>query len=154
MSPRDRSPVRTPSPRQPSRKDHWYPVESLQSDFAAVGTNFWFVWPEGNWPPDWAWFLPRFFLRSVTDGVLVPCRRRLWLAYFGTLHFQQNHRLDCRYYLNWTEMDDAITKFNNEIWTEKWVLNLVILHYWHTLLLFWYCAVALLQFVLLKALHK
>ncbi len=27
-----------------------------------VGTNYWFVWPEGNWPPDWAWFLPRFFL--------------------------------------------------------------------------------------------
>ncbi len=32
------------------------------------------------------------------------------------------------------------------------VLNLVILHYWHTIFLFWYCAVALLQFVLLKAL--
>ncbi len=31
MSPRDRSPVRTPSPRQPSGK------ESLQYDFAAVG---------------------------------------------------------------------------------------------------------------------
>ncbi len=27
-----------------------------------------------------AWFLPRFFLHSVTDGVLVPCRCRLWLA--------------------------------------------------------------------------
>ncbi len=53
------------------------PVEPLQSDFAAVVTNCWFVWPEGNWPPDWAWFLPRFFLRSVTDGVLVPCRCRL-----------------------------------------------------------------------------
>ncbi len=28
------------------------PVEPLQSDFAAVGTNYGFVWPEGNWPPD------------------------------------------------------------------------------------------------------
>ncbi len=50
MSPRDRSPVRTSSPRQPFGKDHWrsVPVEPLQSDFAAVGTNYWFVWPEGN----------------------------------------------------------------------------------------------------------
>ncbi len=43
-------------------------------------TNYWFVWPERNWPPDWAWFLPRFFLHSVTDGVLVSCRCRLWHA--------------------------------------------------------------------------
>ncbi len=28
------------------------PVEPLQSDFAAVGTNYWFIWPEGNCPPD------------------------------------------------------------------------------------------------------
>ncbi len=79
MSPRDRSPMRTSSPRQPSGKDHrnqW----NTYADFAAVGTNYWFVWPEGNCPPDWAWFLPRFFLHSVTDGVLVPCRCRLWLA--------------------------------------------------------------------------
>ncbi len=146
MSPRDRSPVRTPSPRQPSRKDHWnqlspHNLTLLQLEQTAGSSG-----RRGT--------LPHFFLRSVTDGVLVPCRCRLWLAYLGTLHFQWYHRLDCRYYLNWTEIDDAITKFNNEIWTEKLVLNLVILHYWHTILLFWYCAVALLQFVLLKALHK
>ncbi len=35
--------------------------EPLHSDFAAAGTNWWFVWPEGNWTPDWAWFLPRSF---------------------------------------------------------------------------------------------
>ncbi len=83
---------------------HWLPIKFRISykivllayfDFAAVGTNYWFVWPEGNWPPDWAWFLPRFFLHSVTDGVFVPCRCRLWLAQLGTLHFQHNHRLDC-----------------------------------------------------------
>ncbi len=28
------------------------PVEPLQSDFTAVGTNYWFVWSEENWPPD------------------------------------------------------------------------------------------------------
>ncbi len=51
-------------------------------------------------------------------------------------------------------MDDDITKYNNENWTENVVLNPVILYYWHTIFLFWYCAVALLQFVLLKALYK
>ncbi len=56
-----------------------------------------------------------------------------------------------RYYLNWTELDDAITEINNEMpSTENVVFNLVILHYWHTIYLFWYCAVALTQFVLLK----
>ncbi len=35
------------------------------------------------------------FLHSVTDGVFVPCRCRLWLAQLGTLHFQWYHRLDC-----------------------------------------------------------
>ncbi len=80
MSPRDRSPVRNPSHTQPLGKKTLEPVKTLQSDSAAVGTNYWFVWSEGNWPPNRAWLLPRFFLHSVADGVLVPCRCRLWLA--------------------------------------------------------------------------
>ncbi len=87
--PRDRSPVRTSSPRQPSGKYHWnqwspYNLSLLQNQ-------------RGTAPPDWAWFLPRFFffLRSVTDGVLVPCRCCFWLALLGTLHFQRYHWLDC-----------------------------------------------------------
>ncbi len=41
-----------------------------------------------------------------------------------------------RYYLNWTELDDAITKFNNEMLSiENVMFNLVILHYWHTILI-------------------
>ncbi len=40
-------------------------------------------------------FSQGFFLCSVTDGVLVPCRCCLWLAYLGTLHFQRYHQLDC-----------------------------------------------------------
>ncbi len=58
------------------------------------------------------------------------------------------------YYLNWTELDDSITKFNNEMpenFTEIWVLNLVFTLLTHYFAI-WYCAVALLQFVLLKAL--
>ncbi len=35
-----------------------------------------------------------------------------------------------------------ITEFNNEMHSaENWALNLVVLHYWHTIFLFWYCAV-------------
>ncbi len=56
------------------------PVEFLQSEFAAVGTNYWFVWPEGIGPPTEPGFSQGFFLRSVTDRVLVPCRCQLWLA--------------------------------------------------------------------------
>ncbi len=68
-----------------------------------------------DWPPDWAWFLPRFFLHSVTDGVLVPCRSRLWHAYGDTSFPAISSTWLHRYYLNWTELDNAITKFNNSI---------------------------------------
>ncbi len=49
-----------------------------------------------------------------------------------------------RYYLNWAELEDAITKFYNEKpSTENWVLNLVILHYWHTILILCSCFVTI-----------
>ncbi len=51
-------------------------------------------------------------------------------------------------------LDNAITKFNNEMHSaDNWVLNPVILHYWHNLPILILCS-ALLQFVLLKALYK
>ncbi len=57
-----------------------------------------------------------------------------------------------RYYLNWTKLDNAITKFNNEMHSaDNWVLNPVILHYWQNLPILILCS-ALLQFVLLKVL--
>ncbi len=155
MSPRDRSPVRISSPRHPSGERPLEPVDHLHSDFAAVGTNYWFVWLEGNWPPDWAWFLPRFFspfchrwsFRSLPLSPLAcsvgdtsfPAQSSTWLH---------------RYYLNWTKLDNAITKFNNEMHSaDNWVLNPVILHYWQNLPILILCS-ALLQFVLLKALYK
>ncbi len=133
MSPRDRAPVRTSSSRHPSGKT---PGTSgpLTLWLAAVGTNYWFVWPEGNWPPDWAWFLPRFFsilspmefsfLAAVASGLLswghsFPAQSSTWLH---------------RYYLNWTKLDNATTKFNDEMHSaDNWVLNPVILHYWQNL---------------------
>ncbi len=46
-------------------------------------------------------------------------------ALLGTLNFQG-------YYLHWTELDDDITKFNDELpLTENGVLIFVLLHYWH-----------------------
>ncbi len=132
MSPRDRPPVRTPSPRQPSGKDLGnllsHPIWLCSSwNWTAV------VWPEEKWPPDWAWFLPRFFspfchqcsfgflpllpLACLVGDTSFPAISSTWLN---------------RNFLNWTELDDAITEFNNEMpLTENWVFNLVILHYWH-----------------------
>ncbi len=120
----------------------------------SVGTNYWFVWPEGNCPPTEPGFSQGFFsilspmefsfLAAVASGLLVgdtsfPAQSSTWLH---------------RYYLNWTKLDNAITKFNNEMHSaDNWVLNPVILHYWHNLPILILCS-ALLQFVLLKALYK
>ncbi len=131
MSPRDRSPSEDPVTQTAIGKRPKEPFEPLQSDFAAVGTNYWFVCPEGNCPPDWAWFLPRFFF-----SVLSPIEFwQLAVVAFGLLswgHFV-GHIVSSditlistwlhRYYLNWTELDNAITEFNNQMpLTEKWAL--------------------------------
>ncbi len=57
------------------------PVEALQSDFAAVGINYLFIWPEGNWPLRLSLVSPKvffsipspmefWFLAIVTSGLL------------------------------------------------------------------------------------
>ncbi len=58
------------------------PVEPLQSDFTAVGIELLVRLARGELPPPPTepGFSQGFFLHSVTDGVLVPCRCRLWLA--------------------------------------------------------------------------
>ncbi len=69
-------------------KDHWKPVEPLQSDLQQLELNCWFVWPEENWPPDWAWFLPRFFSpfchRWSFGSLPAVC---LWLCLVGDTSF-------------------------------------------------------------------
>ncbi len=125
MSPRDRSPVRTSSPRHPSGKTTGNRWTTSQSDSAAVGTNYWCVWPEGNWPPDWAWFSPKVFspfchrwsfgsLPTVASGMLVgdtsfPAQSSTWLH---------------RYYLNWTWAGHAITNSIMKCIQLIWVLIL------------------------------
>ncbi len=149
MSPRDRSPVRNSSPRHPSGKDP-----------GTSGTLILWLWC--SWNKLLVRLAPRLSL--VSPKVFSPfCHR--WS--FGSLPLSP---LAClvgessfpaksstwlnRYYLNWTELDDGITKFNNEMPSaENWVSNPVILHYWHNLPILILCS-ALLQFVLLKALYK
>ncbi len=134
MSPRDRSPLKTLSPRRPSGQDHWKqmsPVHNLT--LQQLELNCCFVWPEEKWPPDWAWFLPRFFSLfchrwSFGSLLLSPLACLVGDTSFPAISSTWLHR----YYLNWTELDDDITEFNNEMpLTENWVFNLVILHYWH-----------------------
>ncbi len=69
MSHRDRSPVRTSSPRQPSGKDHWnqwspYNLSLLQLEQTTGSSG-----QRGIGPPTEPGFSQGFFLRSVTDGV-------------------------------------------------------------------------------------
>ncbi len=153
MSPRDSSPVRNSSPRQPSGKDPWnqwttYTLTLLQLeqttglargelaprlslDSPKVFSPFCHRWSFGS--------LPLSPLACLVGDTSFPAKSSTWLH---------------RYYLNWTELDNAITKFNNEMHlAENWVLNPVILHYWHNLPILILCR-ALLQFVLLKALYK
>ncbi len=133
MSPRDRSPVRTSSPRHPSGKDPWnqwttYTLTLLQLEQTTDSSG-----RRGTGPPDWAWFLPRFFspfchrwsfrslplspLACLVGDTSFPAQSSTWLH---------------RYYLHWTKLDNAITKFNNEMHSaDNWVLNPVILHYWN-----------------------
>ncbi len=154
MSPRNRSPVRTSSPRQPSGKDPWnqwtiYTLTLLQLEQTTDSSG-----RRGTGPPTepgfsqgfspfchrWSFHsLPLSPLACSVGDTSFPAQSSTWLH---------------RYYLNWTELDNAITKFNNEMHSaDNWVLNPVILHYWHNLPIFILCS-ALLQFVLLKALYK
>ncbi len=154
MSPRDRSPVRTSSPRHPSGKDPWnqwttYTLTLLQLE-QTTDLSGW----RGTGPPTEPGFsqgfspfchrwrfrsLPLSPLACLVGDTSFPAQSSTWLH---------------RYYLNWTKLDNAITKFNNEMHSaDNWVLNPVILHYWHILPILILCS-ALLQFVLLKALYK
>ncbi len=158
MSPRDRSPVRTSSHRQQSGKDHWnqlspYNLTLLQLEQTTGSSGQRRTAPP---PPRLSLVSPKVFSPfchrwSFGSLPLTPLACSVGDTSFPAISMTWLHR----YYLNWTELDDDITKFNNEMpSTENWVFNLVSWHYWHTIFLLWYCAVALLQFVLLKALYK
>ncbi len=154
MSPRDRSPVRTSSPRHPSGKDHWnqwspYTLTLLQLEQTTDSSG-----QRGTAPPTEPGFSQGFFsVLSPMAFSFLPLSPLACLVGDTSFPAQSSTWLH-RYYLNWTKLDNAITKFNNEMHSaENWVLNPVILHYWHNLPILILCS-ALLQFVLLKALYK
>ncbi len=146
--------VRTTSPRHPSGKDPWnqwttYTLTLLQLEQTTDSSG-----RRGTGPPTEPGFSQGFF------SILSPMEFSFLAAVASGLlswgHFISSTIIDWlhRYYLNWTELDNAITKFNNEMHSaNNWVLNPVILHYWHNLPILILCS-ALLQFVLLKALYK
>ncbi len=55
-------------------------TDSLWSDFLQLEQTTGLSGQKGTGPPNEPGFSQSFFLCSVTDGVLVPCRCRLWLA--------------------------------------------------------------------------
>ncbi len=153
MSPRDRSPVRTSSPRHPSGKDPWnqwttFTLTLLQLEQTTDSSG-----RRGTGPPTEPGFSQGFF------SILSPMEFLFLAAVASGLlswgHFISSTIIDLiAQILLLTELDNAITKFNNEMHSaDNWVLNLVILHYWHNLPILILCS-ALLQFVLLKALYK
>ena len=134
----NRSTVKTLSPRQPLGQDHrkqWFCTNdsSAQSDFAAAWNwTTGFVWSEENWPPNWAWFLPRFFSPF--------CHR--WS--FGSLPLSPLACLvgDTSFTvisLTWLQIIAQILfKLNWAAWWHHWIqwwTAFVILHYWHTVFL-------------------
>ncbi len=152
MSPRDRSPMRTSSPRHPSGKDPWnqwttYTLTLLQLEQTTDSSG-----RRGTGPPTEPGFSQGFFsILSPMEFSFLPLSPLACLVGDTSFPAQSSTWLH-RYYLNWTKLDNAITKFNNEMHSaDNWVLNPVILHYWHNLPILILCS-ALLQFVLLKAL--
>ncbi len=103
MSPRDRSPVRTPSPRHPSGKDPWnqwttYTLTLLQLEQTAGSSG-----RRRTGPLTEPGFSQVFFLRSVTDGgfgslPLSPLACLVGDTSFPAISSSWLHR----YYLNWT----------------------------------------------------
>ncbi len=154
MSPRDRSPVRTSSPRHPSGKRPLEPVDHLH--WLCCSWNKLLIRLAGGElaprlslvsPKVFSPFCHRWSFRSLPLSPLACSVGDTSLA-------AQSSTWLHRYYLNWTKLDNAITKFNNEMHSaDNWVLNPVILHYWQNLPILILCS-ALLQFVLLKALYK
>ncbi len=154
MSPRDRPPVRTPSPRQPSGKDLG---NQLSPPIWLCSSWNWTAVSSGqrrNGPPTEPGFSQGFFL------VLSPMEFWFLAAVASGLlswgHFISSNIVDLieQKLLNWTELDDAITEFNNEMPLTEIECLILSFYIIDTIFPFWYCAVALSQFVLLKALYK
>ncbi len=145
MSPRDRSPMRTPSPRQPSGK--YIPIWLCCSCNKLLVLLVRGELP----PPDWAWFLPRFFfsilspmefwfLAAVASGLFGCFISSNIVDFIAKILFKLN-------WAGWFHHWIPIMKFL-QLKLECLILSFYIIN---TIFLFWYCTVALTQFVLFKS---
>ncbi len=66
MSPRDRSPVKTSSPRRPSGQDHRNQMSSAQSDIAAVGIELLVHLARGELAPRLSLVSPKVFFSILS----------------------------------------------------------------------------------------
>ncbi len=87
MSTRDRSPVRTSSPRQPLGIDHWNQWSSYNLTLLQLEQTTGSSGQRGTAPQTEPGFSQGLFLRSFTDGVLVPCRCRPVACLVGDTSF-------------------------------------------------------------------
>ncbi len=114
MSPRDRSPVRTSSPRQPSGKDQWnqwshYNLTLLQLEQTTDSSG-----QRGTGPPIEPGFSQSFFsVLSLTKFWFVAVVTSGLLSWG---HFISSNITDLIAEILFEhELDDAITEFNNEV---------------------------------------
>ncbi len=120
MSPRDRCPVRTSSPRQPSGKDHWNQWSPYNLTLLQLEQTTGLSGQRGT--------APRLNLvsRKVFFSILSPMEF-LFHAVVAAGLLSWGHFISSD--ISWTELDDDITEFNNEMpLTEKWAFNLIILY--------------------------
>ncbi len=139
--------------RQPSEKDHWnqwspYNLTLLQLEQTNRSSG-----RRGTGPPTEPGFSQGFFSPfchrwSFSSLTLSPLACLVADTSFPVISPTWLHR----YYLNWTELNDDTTEFNNEMPLLK--NGCLILSFYISDTLFWYCEVALTQFVLLKVLYK
>ncbi len=119
MSPRDRSPVRTLSPRHLSGKYHWKQWSPYNLTLLQLELNYWFVWPGGELVPQLSLVSPNVFF-----SVLSPME-------FWFLTVVASGLLSCGHFIS-SDITDLISnpieysiEFNNEMpLTEKWHLIL------------------------------
>ncbi len=85
---------------------------ALQSDLQQPELNCCVVWPEEKWPPDWAWFLPRFFSPFCHQWSFGSLPLSPLACLVGTLNFQQYRRLDWTETF-WTELSWTMPSLNS-----------------------------------------
>ncbi len=105
-----------PSPRQPSGKDPWNQWTTYNLTLLQLEQTTGLSGQKGTGPPTEPGFSPIFFspfCHRLSFGSLPLSPLACLVGDTSFPAISSNSLL--RYYLNWTELEDAITKFNNEM---------------------------------------